>query len=85
MKQPEITRNRTVDLVKTLAIGGVVLIHVAAPPLSVALTGSGDWLAALFWGTVSRASVPLFLMASGTLLLSPEKPLSLKKDRKSVV
>ena len=79
MKQPEITRNRTVDLVKTLAIGGVVLIHVAAPPLSVALTGSGDWLAALFWGTVSRASVPLFLMASGTLLLSPEKPLSLKK------
>lgn len=72
-------RNRTVDLIKTLAIAGVAVIHVTAPPLSVVPVGTADWLAALFWGTVSRASVPLFLMASGMLLLPPEKPLSLKK------
>lgn len=34
---------------------------------------------ALFWASVSHASVPLFLMASGALLLDPGRELTLRK------
>ena len=72
-------RDRTVDLVKTAAIFGVLLIHVSAGGLSGAAIGSGTWIACLFWGSVSRAAVPLFLMASGALLLRPDRELTLRK------
>ena len=72
-------RDRTVDLVKTLAIFSVLVIHVSAGPLQGTPVGSGEWLAALFWGSVSRAAVPLFLMASGALLLDCRRPLGLRK------
>lgn len=74
-----IYRSRAVDLVKTIAICGVLLIHVSAGGLSGAAVGSAPWAACLFWNALSRSAVPLFLMASGALLLPPEKPLSLKK------
>lgn len=72
-------RDRTVDLIKTAAIFGVLLIHVSAGGLSGAAIGSGTWIACLFWGSVSRAAVPLFLMASGALLLRPDRELTLRK------
>ncbi|WP_292920076.1 acyltransferase family protein, partial [Oscillibacter sp. CAG:155] len=72
-------RDRAVDLVKTAAIFGVLLIHVSAGGLGGAEVGSGTWFACLFWGSVSRAAVPLFLMASGALLLRPDRELTLRK------
>lgn len=66
------------DLVKTAAIAGVVLIHVSAGGFA-APAGSFNWLSALFWGSVSRAGVPLFLMCSGALLLDPGRELPLKR------
>ena len=65
-------RDRAVDLVKTFAIVGVLLIHVSAGGF-VGQVKSAGWLAALFWGSVSRASVPLFFMCTGALLLRPER------------
>lgn len=38
-----------------------------------------SWLAGLLWSALSHAAVPLFLMASGALLLDPTRELSLKK------
>lgn len=67
-------RDVSVDLVKTLAIVSVLLIHVSAPGLSGAEVGSPRWLTCLFWDSISRMAVPLFLMASGALLLDPERP-----------
>ena len=72
------TRSWDIDLIKALAITGVVLIHVSAGGFSGSV-GSGGWLSALFWGTVSRASVPLFFLCSGALLLDPGHDLPMKK------
>ena len=68
-------RDLAVDLIKTFAIVGVLLIHTAASAYSTNALGSPSWYFALFWGSVSRASVPLFLMCSGVLFLSPQREL----------
>ena len=72
-------RDRSVDFIKTVAIFGVIVIHVTVPTFSAGEIGSPPWLTALFWAGISHASVPLFLMASGALLLPPEREMTLKK------
>lgn len=72
-------RNAAVDLVKSAAICGVLLIHVSAGGLTGTEVSSVQWVSCLFWNALSRSAVPLFLMASGALLLPPEHPLTLKK------
>lgn len=71
-------RDVTVDLVKACAILGVAVIHAATGAYQNQL-GSAGWYSAVAWGSVSRASVPLFLMCTGVLFLAPEKELSGKK------
>ena len=66
------------DLLKSLAITGVILIHVSAGGYSHPV-GSFHWLSALFWGSVSRASVPIFLMVTGALMLDPRRELTLRQ------
>ncbi|MEY8389262.1 acyltransferase family protein [Oscillospiraceae bacterium 38-13] len=70
---PPPARNRTVDLVKSVAIFGVLLIHTSAGCLAPLR------LSALFWNALARPAVPLFLMASGALLLPPERELTIRK------
>lgn len=72
-------RNQAVDRIKALAIFGVLLIHTSAGGVSGLEEGSVPWLSSLFWNALARPAVPLFLMASGTLLLPPERELTLKK------
>ena len=67
-----------IDLLKTIAIIGVIVIHVSAGRIGGEV-GSVDWLGGHFWGTASRASVPLFLLCSGALLLDPEHHLPTRK------
>lgn len=69
-------RDRSIDLVKTVAIWNVVLSHVAAAPFSGGTVGSGPWLSALLWASLTHSSVSLFLMASGALLLPPEREVT---------
>lgn len=71
-------RDVTVDLVKTIAIIGVLVIHLYTG-VNVNPVKSFDWLAGNFYGCLMRASVPLFLMCSGVLFLSIKKELSLKR------
>lgn len=71
-------RNGAVDLLKVLAIFGVIIIHTA-PGGYIEPIGSFDFCSAVFWGSLVRASVPVFLMCSGALLLNPQKPLTIKK------
>ncbi len=72
-------RDQKIDLVKTAAILNVVLCHVAAAPFSGGTVGTTPWYSALLWASLAHACVPLFFMASGALLLKPEKELTLKK------
>lgn len=76
MNNAWVERKRDIDLVKSLAIFGVIVIHIFAGYIFP--EGSSQWYQSLFWGTIVRASVPLFLMCTGALLLEPEKQLSVK-------
>ena len=71
-------RNRSIDLLKTIAIFGVVVIHMCSSGYSNPIP-SFNWISTVFWGSLMRASVPIFFMCSGALLLTPHKELSLKK------
>ena len=70
-------RDVAVDFIKAFAILVVVLIHVSTGAYANPV-GSFPWYSAVLWGSVSRASVPLFLMCTGVLFLGPERELSEK-------
>jgi len=72
-------RDTTIDFIKAFAILGVIAIHIGSRTLTENTVGSFEWTSGLFWGSFFRASVPLFLMSSGALMLEPTKPLSVKK------
>ena len=67
-----------IDLIKSLAVIGVIVIHTSSS-LVMFSSGSFRWSAAMIYRSVFGASVPLFLMCSGALLLDPQKDMSLKK------
>ena len=71
-------RNHTIDLIKTFAIFSVVAIHVSAPYVAADVTRP-FWPVACLFRSLASAGVPLFLMASGALLLRPEKDMPLEK------
>lgn len=73
------SRDTAIDLIKAFAILGVIAIHVGSRTLTENTIGSFEWLSGLVWGTFFRASVPLFLMTSGAIMLEPAKSLTLKR------
>lgn len=75
---PDSPRNSAADALKAFAILGVVVIHVSAPGCQSGI-GSFNWFAALFWGSLTRASVPIFLMVTGALMLDPAREVTLKR------
>ena len=78
LQNPADKRDRSIDLLQTLAIFGVLTIHTCTLGYQHPV-GSFSWLSTVFWGSVVRASVPIFLMCSGALLLHPDHALPLKK------
>ncbi len=71
-------RNTAVDIIKSIAILGVIIIHTCSGGYFYPVK-SADFGFTVFWGSISRAAVPLFLMCSGALMLPREKALSIKK------
>ena len=64
-----------VDLIRTVAILGVLLLH-SANDLTIQVLGNLEiwrWLIVDIYQTVGRMGVPLFVMLSGALLLAPGK------------
>lgn len=72
-------RDGGVDLVKALAICAVLLIHCGTDHYTLHPIGSPPWLAADFYGGVTRWAVPAFLMCSGALMNAPDRDLPLRK------
>ncbi len=70
-------REYGMDLVKAVAVTGVVVTHVSAN------FGDGfgvpQWLQTQCWASPARMCVPLFLMCTGALQLPPERPMTLRK------
>ena len=65
-------------MLKTIAIIGVLLIHVSSSELTHPI-GSTDWFSALLYGCLARASVPLFLMCSGALMFDKDRQYPVRK------
>lgn len=76
MNTNSLKRDISIDLIKVIAIIGVVIIHSCDFSGPIA---SDNWLYSLLWRTLSGASVPLFLMTSGAVMLDSKKEISLKK------
>ena len=74
----KLLRKRDIDLIKTIAVFCIVTIHACGNGY-YSEYGSFGWLCTLFWGSLTRAGVPLFLMCSGALMLDSDKPLPIKK------
>ena len=72
-----VRRNVPVDVAKTIAIFGTLLIHASAAGGFSGPVGSFGWTSALFWNTLVRCAVPVFFLCSGALLLSPEKNVTI--------
>ena len=72
-------RDYQIDLVKATAIYCVITIHVTSYGWSLFPAGSFSWVANMFWASLTRAAVPLFLMCSGALFLDPKRELPLKR------
>ena len=57
----------------------VVTIHISAPIVGIPYYDApSSWLGANFYESISRASVPLFVMISGALLLGDHRDISYK-------
>ena len=64
-----------VDLIRTIAIVGVILLH-AANDLTIQQMGQFEivrWLTVDIYQSLGRVGVPLFVMLTGALLLQPSK------------
>ena len=65
-KTPDAVTGRrisAVDYAKTFAILCVVVIHVSSEVLLGRQIGSAAWLEGLFWSSLARGAVPMFLMS----------------------
>jgi len=67
------------DLLRILACFSVVMLHSCAQFWYDLPVQDPNWLAANSYNSVSRFGVPIFVMLSGALFLSPQKEISLKK------
>jgi len=70
-------RSSAIDILKAIAIIGVLTIHSSAGGCGNDI-GSFNWCSSVFWGSLTRASVPIFLMCSGALLLDPQKQITVR-------
>jgi len=61
------------DLIRTLAIFLVVLLHASLMTLQLYPSSSPNWWAASVYKSIALPCVPLFIMLSGALLLQPVK------------
>ena len=70
-------RKTYLDILRLFATFAVVVSHICASPWYDCGAGSREWLVFNFYNSISRWGVPVFLMISGALFLSSDRPLSL--------
>lgn len=68
-----------IDIIKTLSIFFVILIHVSASVIYSVEVDSSHFTIYNFFDSISRSCVPLFVMASGAYFLNNKNKIDLKK------
>ncbi len=71
-------RDGSIDLIKSVAILFVLFIHAYTSCFRSKM-GTADWYGGMFLSAAVRPGVPLFFMATGALMLRPEKELPLSR------
>ena len=66
------------DILRIMAIIAVVMLHVSAQRFYVSFP-SYEWEVRMFFNSMVRWGVPIFVMISGALFLDPQKNISLAK------
>lgn len=69
----ESSRIRYFDLLRTVAIFFVIVIHCVAPLFTTLPVNSRSWLISNLFESISRWAVPVFVMISGALLLNKKR------------
>lgn len=67
------------DLLRVVAIFGVILVHVFCKEYYTASIASFNWYVAVVGDSLLHRNVPLFIMISGALFLRPEKEITIRK------
>lgn len=65
-----------IDFLKCISIIGVLIIHVSAPILYNTPITSESWLVANFYNSLTRFSVPVFIIITGVLLLHKQNTIT---------
>lgn len=73
-----IERKQYIDVLRTIAMIGVIFIHVSAGNW-YGYIGTADWFTFTIYEGVFRVSVPIFFMISGCLFLNCAKEKSIKE------
>jgi len=72
--QPKATLPLPVDLIRTVALFLVILLHVSVQSVVIPPQMQiNAWVAFDFYNSIARPCVPLFVMLSGYLMLQPSK------------
>ena len=70
-----------IDVLKFLAVIGVIGIHVSSTSLNTNALFSSNWYQGVFFESMFRFAIILFIMASGYLLLRKQQPLDVIPQR----
>ena len=73
------TRNKSLDLIKMIAIFSVLFVHSLVTIYYIIPTDSFEWKTVATLDALLRFCVPFFVMTTGAFLLNENKTLSIKK------
>lgn len=77
MEKSEVKRIGYIDSLRVLSIFAVVLLHVSASNFANYPIGGFSWCMTAFFEIISQWCVPVFVMISGALLLSKNRPVKI--------
>ena len=72
-------RNISFDILRIISAISIVLMHLTSGNLYSLEIGSAGWTTSALINSVSHFGVPIFVMISGALFLSPGKEIDIKK------
>ena len=64
------------DILRALAIVGIITCHMTASYVSIVNAFSLDWIFVEFFNSLRQFAIPLFVMISGALLINKDYSLS---------
>lgn len=73
-----VTRTEYFDVLRTLAIVAVVVLHTAATQWNVVAPVTFQWQTLNMYDSITRFCVPAFFMISGALFLDPARPVTIR-------